>query len=167
MDVKALAHNPEDPVEKRQPAEPKVSKSVSGEPRPLRGGSEAGPSRVEPVQRRPRIKVFVDEDTGRPAFLVIDDETGEAIRRCCEELKGQMELVEELREATSRRKAELLEDMGILIKQDQAAKEYGGFRPGLDVTARAESKPNVLGGVGRRKESRSGNWDQRRLVLYG
>ena len=80
MDGKALGHDPVDPADKRQPAEPKVSKSVSGEPRPLRGGSEAGPSRVETVQQRPRIKVFVDEDTGRPAFLVIDDETGELIR---------------------------------------------------------------------------------------
>ncbi len=80
MDVKALGHDPVDPADKRQPTEPKVSKSVSGEPRPLRGGSEAGPSRVEPVYRRPRIKVFVDDDTGRPAFLVIDDETGEVIR---------------------------------------------------------------------------------------
>ena len=80
MDVKALAHNPEDPVDKRQPTEPKVSKSVAGEPRPLRGGSEEGPSKVEPVHRRPRIKVFVDDETGRPAFLVIDDESGELIR---------------------------------------------------------------------------------------
>ncbi len=80
MDVKALAHNPEDPVDKRQPAKPKVSKSVSGEPRHLQGESEAGPSKVEPVHRRPRIKVFVDDETGRPAFLVIDDESGELIR---------------------------------------------------------------------------------------
>ena len=94
-------------------------------------------------------------------------EAGEMARRCCEELKGQMELVEELREATSRRKAELLEAMGNLNKQDQAAKEYERFRPGLGVTARAESKPNVPGGVGRRKELRSGEWDQRRLALYG
>ena len=40
---------------------------------------------------------------------------GEMARRCCEKLKGQMELVVELREATSRRKAELLEGQNVAI----------------------------------------------------
>lgn len=79
VDLKALGHDPVAPVGKKQPAGSRASSSASTGTRPVRAEAE-GPSRVEPVHRKPRIKVFVDEETGRPAFLVIDDETGDLIR---------------------------------------------------------------------------------------
>jgi flagellar protein FlaG len=80
MDVKALGENPVSPVEKRGQTESKVSHSSSDGARPVALGSGDGASKVEPVHRKPRIKVFVDEATKRPGFVVVDDETGEIIR---------------------------------------------------------------------------------------
>lgn len=80
MDVKALGENPVSTVEKRGQAEPKVSHASSDGARSSVLDSGEGATRVEPVQRKPRIKVFVDENTKRPGFVVVDDESGEIIR---------------------------------------------------------------------------------------
>ena len=80
MDIKALGQNPVSPVEKRSQAEPKVSQHASDETLVASLEPGDGAPRVEPVQRKPRIKVFVDEATKRPGFVVVDDETGETIR---------------------------------------------------------------------------------------
>ena len=53
-----------------------VSPSRVGQARP--SGSNASGS--VPVQRAHRIKAFVDDDTGRPGFVVIDDASGEVVR---------------------------------------------------------------------------------------
>ncbi len=80
MDVKALGQNPVSSVEKRDQAEPKVSHASSDGAHPFALDSGEGATKVEPVQRKPRIKVFVDEATKRPGFVVVDDESGEVIR---------------------------------------------------------------------------------------
>lgn len=80
MDVKALGQNPVSSVEKRGQAEPKVSHASSDGAHSVALDSGEGAARVEPVQRKPRIKVYVDEATKRPGFVVVDDDSGEIIR---------------------------------------------------------------------------------------
>ncbi len=67
------------PVRRREEVSPNVPNLTSGETRLVRE-AEDGPSRVEPVQRRPLIKAFVDRDTGRPSFLIVDEEAEELLR---------------------------------------------------------------------------------------
>lgn len=80
MDVNTLGQNPASSVEKRGHSEPKASQHSSDGAASTSLDTGEGTLRVEPVQRKPRIKVFVDEATKRPGFVVVDDETGETIR---------------------------------------------------------------------------------------
>lgn len=83
MDVKMINRG-STPVEKKEDNLPKVHELTPSEATAV-AEAEAGSSRVEPVQQKPLIKVFVDEDTGRPSFLVIDEGAEEPIREATPE----------------------------------------------------------------------------------
>jgi uncharacterized FlaG/YvyC family protein len=58
----------------------RISNSASTKRATGRASGDMAPKEVEPEQRKLRIRVFVDEDTGRPGFVVIDEETRETVR---------------------------------------------------------------------------------------
>ncbi len=65
--------------------------------RVTRSSSDGGESSV-PAPQTLRIKAFVDDETGRPGFIVIDDASGEVVREIPTE--EALELAAKLKQIT-------------------------------------------------------------------